>query len=99
MRALKTPWQENRRHHNCNKSLFFAHWQRLTLRGDEHHWPEGNSTPGSEGEQPQPGLILCGPWHLQVTHEDLGKHLPCVVQQLSVPSSISCLSHRCSLKL
>lgn len=35
-----------------------------------------------EGEHTQPGLILCDPWHLQVTQEDLGGHLPCVVQQL-----------------
>lgn len=34
------------------------------------------------GEQPQPGLVLCGPWHPQVTRKDLGEHLPCVVQQL-----------------
>lgn len=41
MRAAKTPWQENRRHHNCDKSLFFTRWQHLTMIGAEHHWPGG----------------------------------------------------------
>jgi len=38
MGAVKTPWQENRRHRNCDKSLFFVYWQHLAVVGDEHPW-------------------------------------------------------------
>lgn len=32
MRAVKTPWQENRRPHNGDKSLFSTHWQHLAVK-------------------------------------------------------------------
>lgn len=38
MRAVKTPWQENRRHHSCDKNLFFRYWQHLAVVGDKHQW-------------------------------------------------------------
>lgn len=30
--STETPWQENRRPHNGDKSVFFTHWQHLAVK-------------------------------------------------------------------